>query len=372
MKIYYFANIRFPNLKAHGIQIMKMCEALGKIAEVNLIVPTRSNRTMKGIDPFEYFRVKKNFCVKKIFSFDPYFLMSFPQGAYIKAQSFSFSVSLFFYLLFLKFRMKSEDIFYTRDEYLLPILQKFSKNVVWEAHTLPRNAKRYLNFWKQCKAIIVLTPFLKKELESLGVSQEKIMVSGDAVDLEHFSRIEDLGAWKEKLNLPKDKIIVMYSGHLYEWKGAQVLASAAEHLGEKYQIVFVGGTPHDVEKFKEKNAGKNNILIFENQPYRDIPHIISCADILVIPNSGKSQISAQYTSPLKFFEYLTTQKPIVASGLPTLHEIGDRFSGVFYFKPDDPLSLARAILACPLHESFQRDLKEHSWECRAKNIINHI
>ena len=44
MKILYIANIRLPTEKAHGIQIMKMCEAFADIGhKVELIVPWRFN-----------------------------------------------------------------------------------------------------------------------------------------------------------------------------------------------------------------------------------------------------------------------------------------------------------------------------------------
>ena len=51
MKLYCIANVRIPTENAHGIQIMKMCEAFSRIEpytfgtkiEVELIVPKRFN-----------------------------------------------------------------------------------------------------------------------------------------------------------------------------------------------------------------------------------------------------------------------------------------------------------------------------------------
>jgi len=45
MKLTYIANIRIPTEKAHGIQIMEMCEAFGNHnLETELIIPWRFNR----------------------------------------------------------------------------------------------------------------------------------------------------------------------------------------------------------------------------------------------------------------------------------------------------------------------------------------
>ena len=48
MKITYLANIRIPTEKAHGIQIMKMCQAFANQGvRVELVVPKRKNQIRK-------------------------------------------------------------------------------------------------------------------------------------------------------------------------------------------------------------------------------------------------------------------------------------------------------------------------------------
>ena len=70
MKLIYIDNARIPTEKAHGVHIMKMCEALAniKIEEqsltVELIVPKRINKIKEN--PFNYYDVEKNFKIKKI------------------------------------------------------------------------------------------------------------------------------------------------------------------------------------------------------------------------------------------------------------------------------------------------------------------
>jgi hypothetical protein len=42
MKIIYLANVRLPTEKAHGIQITKACESLGRVGvDIELVVPRR-------------------------------------------------------------------------------------------------------------------------------------------------------------------------------------------------------------------------------------------------------------------------------------------------------------------------------------------
>ena len=173
MRIHYIANIRLPTEKAHGIQVMKMCESFAdQGVSVNLIVPTRVNLDIKERNPFKYYGVRSTFDITKVSSFDPIWLWKLGRGIYIKLQSAFFMLSLSLYLLFL--REKEDIIFYTRDEYLLSLLLRFSKKVVWEGHSLPRRRNSYIRHWRKCFRIVAISNGLKKDLVGLGLDGNKI------------------------------------------------------------------------------------------------------------------------------------------------------------------------------------------------------
>ncbi|TSA45578.1 glycosyltransferase [bacterium] len=405
-KILYIANVRIPTEKAHGIQIMKMCEAFGnQNYETELLAPTRHNPKMFGVDPFQYYEVKKNFQIRHLCAFDPFWLMQLPQGIYIKFQAFFFSISLYFHLR----RVKDRDnyIVYVRDEYLLPVLQRLFKTVVWEAHNLPQNRARYSEIWKRCAGIVAISNGLKRDLVKLGIDEGNIMVAPDGVDLQKFSAGGGSafgGQIRGELGLPVDKQIVMYTGHLYEWKGAQTLLRAAAFLSLRAPLldgakqsqgnttlpeadrddgnllfVFVGGTDQDIEKFREIAKDADNILILGHKPYGEISKYLAAADVLVLPNSAKSEISRSYTSPLKQFEYMAAGKPIVASSLPSIREILDENSAIF-FEPDNAADLAGKIdlaisdknLSEKVASNAAQIVKKYTWDMRAERIVDFL
>jgi len=417
MKFFYFANSRIPTEKAHGIQIMNMCEVFAlQMREmtrntmrtnaeenyVELVLPIRKNPYLKNIDPFEYYGVEKIFKIKKIFCPDPNFLMHLPDGIYIKVQSFLFIISLYFYcrgIMQMKTRLSAgeagndADIFYTRDEYLLPILQKFSNRVIWEAHTLPKNTKHYLKYWQKCHKIIAITQGLKDELVALGLTADKILVAPDGVKFSSpFSVIPakaEIPALREKLNLPLDKKIVMYTGHLYSWKGVDTLLELAKTYSQKSNhqspitnhqslFVFLGGTEYDIKNFKQKANGLNNVLIFGHKPPQEIPEYLQAADVLVLPNSAKNE-KANWTSPLKMFEYMASGVPIVASDLPVIREILNENNAILV-EPDNAESLAKGIIkvlnepenSAKLAKQAFEDVQKYSWTKRAEKIIKFI
>ena len=71
MKLVYITNARIPTEKAHGVQIMKACEAFADAgAEVRLLVSDRTTPIAK--DPFDFYGVRRNFTITRIKSFDAF------------------------------------------------------------------------------------------------------------------------------------------------------------------------------------------------------------------------------------------------------------------------------------------------------------
>ena len=380
MKIIYIANARIPTEKAHGLQIMKMCEAFSSSGiDLELVLPTRLNtKEFKKIDTFDYYRVKENFKITTLKTFDPIFLINRPFGIYIKFQFLFFILGLLPYLFFKK--NKQDYIFYLRDEQLLPLVQFFSKKVIWEAHNLPQNKKHYLKYWRKCYKIIAITNGLKDELIANGLLGDKILVAPDAVDLDQFLDIkESKEELRKKLNLPINKNIIVYTGHLYKWKGVQTLAEASSFLTDHELVVIIGGTDKDILDFKNKNKDLRNILIIGHLPQYLIPSYLKAADVLVLPNSAKSTISSTYTSPLKLFEYMASQRPIIASDLPSIREILNNGNSVLV-EPDNSkkmaenimLILQNSLLSDKISKQSYNDVQKYSWSKRANSIVNFI
>lgn len=373
MKLIYIANARIPTEKAHGIQIAKMCEAFALAdLEVNLVLPWRFNPIKTNI--FEYYGVRNNFRVKKIFSLDlaPW---EIPKICFW-VQYLTFAISVFFYLLF-----KKADIFYSRDSSLLFLLGFLKKNLVFEAHTFPKNFFLHRGVLKNSKSIVVITRKLKESMMEKGISEDKILVVPDGVDLDEFDIEITKTEARKKLNLPldKNKKIALYAGHLYKWKGAQSLFEAAKFLDEDIVVVFVGGTKEDEEQFRKKNKELRNVLILGHRPYSKIPLYLKAADVLVLPNSTQGKISQFWTSPMKMFEYMASQRPIIASDLPSIREILNE-NNAFLVKPDNPQDLAEGIKTALKNPDFSvkisgqayQDVQKYSWQKRAKNILEFI
>lgn len=396
MRLIYIANSRIPTEEAHGIQIIKMCEAFASCDtnlrmntddrnntdrsnfEVELVIPKRFNLIKK--DPFRYYGIKRNFKIKKLPCLDLIPLNRYLGRVAFWIQSLSFSFSVWIYILF-----KKTDIIYTRSKFVL-FLALFKKNIFFEAHTFPQNYFLYAPYLKKLKGIIVITETLKDLFFKKGTSRNKLLVAPDGVDLEMFNIKQSRGECRRRLNLPQNQKIVLYTGHLYQWKGSTTLLQAAwksetRNPKPKILFVFVGGTKEDVKgfRFQTSHFSLRNILVMEHRPYGEIPLWLKAADVLVLPNSEKAEISKFWTSPLKVFEYMASNRPIVASDLPSIREVLGQKNAILV-PPDNPEALAQAIkkildnykVAFEVATQAFKDVRNYTWEKRIQRISKFI
>lgn len=371
MHIKYITNVRIPTTRAQGFAIMKMCEEFFKLGiNIELIIPNRrSNETTE--DPFAYYGIKNKFPIKKLKSID----LLGPFEAFGKL---FYWIDMLSFLLSVRLSTKNFDgVFYTRD-YLVALVLPKKSFICLELHDTPSYKILFNLTLKKVKKIVVLNSILKRELINIGVKESKIIIAPSGVELNDFDINISKSEAREKLSLPKDKKIIVYSGHLYSWKGVDTLAKTAKLITDSV-FVFIGGVEPQISRFRDKYAKYENIIILPFVERELIPIYLKASDVLVLPNSAKDNISKKYTSPLKMFEYMASRRPIVASNLPSLREVLNESNSILA-NPDDLESFVLAIkkivyneeLAKNISEKAFNDVQFYSWSNRAKYILDRI
>ncbi len=384
MKLTYIANARVPSEKAHPYQVLKMCEAFSKQGvTVDLILPYRLQTTsgLKEVkDYWSYYGIERIFKVAKLPSLDVIWIDSYTSklGTFLfRLQAFSFALFALLYSL-----IKKAEIYYTRETMFACFFSYLSslhgKKICYEAHDF---TKLIVTLIKKGKIdrLIVITNILKELYIKGGVPEEKILVAADGVDLSVFNSLPLKEEARNELGIPPGKKLISYTGHLYDWKGAHILAMSMKYLSDNYVSYFIGGMRGDLAKFKEfirRNEITNAVTVGYVPPLV-VPKYLVASDVLVLPNIEKGL--SHFTSPLKLFEYMASRRPVVASDLPSTREVLNEENAILV-EPGNPKALAEGIqkviedkeFADEISEKAYRDVQQHSWDMRAQKILEFI
>jgi len=384
VRILYFADIRFPLERANGIQTMETCVALtARGHDVDLIVrpdthsPARDPFDYYGLDPTPRLRIERA-----------------PVSGPTAARRLG-------YLAFAAGRSAGAgraDIVLTRDlavaSLLVGLPRRLRPPVVYESHgyapevaaalpglvstavapnprKLARLARREARVWHAADGYVTITAALAADLTARHGARERVAVIPDG------ARIPP--AADAQFDAVDSEPLVAYAGHLYPWKGVDVLLEALA-LVPNARGLIVGGhaAEPDLGRLQAlaQQLGISDRVTFTGMvdPAR-VPELLRRASVLALPNPA-SAISTRFTSPLKLFEYLAAGRAIVASDLPSIREIlHDGVDGLLV-APGDANDLADALrrllgdpaLAAQLARAAFAAAPQYSWDRRAEKL----
>ncbi len=381
MKVIYISKARLPTEKAYGTNMVKTCEALAKAGAEVLLVAPRCGNIHAPNDIFSYYAIEKIFKIRFLPIVD-FISLGWRGGFWLNHFSFLFLV------LFHDFGEKRKCVILSRDELSALCLKMRGYRVFYDMHGFPEK-KRW--FWKIIMGRmdgIIATNWYKivQCRDVFGIPEARMMVAPNGFDPALFEIKESKKELRKKLNFPQNARIVMYTGNLYDWKGAYTLLNAVRIVQQEF-FVFIGGTGKELEDFKKKAHQRSweKILILGHKPYYEIPKYLKAADVLVLPNSQFSRDSrfAVYsqhdTSPIKLFEYMASGVPIVASALPSICEILNLTNAVLV-RPDNPNLLREGIESILNDPAFgarlaaraAEEVKKYAWDKRGERILTFI
>jgi len=260
------------------------------------------------------------------------------------------------------------------------LLVRGGARVALEVHRVPggRARRRWLvEAARGAVGVIAISGGVAADLAELGI--ERVVVAHDAYDAERFACLPGREQARVELGLAPAARIVVYTGGLLAWKGADVLVDAARLL-PGVQFLVAGGMDQDVAQLRQRAQGVSNVRIDGFQAPARVPLYLAAADIGVVPNRSEPAISARYTSPLKVFEAFAAGLPLVASDLPSLRELLEDGRDAVLVAPDDPAALARGIerllsddaLRAAIRARYRERARGATFDARAARILAHL
>lgn len=372
--LIYVSNGNLPSKMAHTIQVAKMSQALSKqIKSFALVTGGDIISAIRGMDEVfrDWYGIRTPFNLARL---PVHRKVEYPFPAGYASNAFCKFASLYTYL-------KYPALVYTRSPQIVDFMLALQVPVLWESHEplptpFPNTVVEQLTH-KDFVGFVTLSEEIVNGYIHAGLSPEKVLVAHSGVDLESFLPYQEKSAAREKVGLPQDKKIVLYSGHLYEYKGIPTLIETARLLPQ-HRFVLVGGWQEDIDRTQAlcQTKAVNNVSLVGHVEQSQLATYLYAADVLVIPNSRSWKL-ATTTSPLKLFEYMAVKRPIVASALPNITTVLRDHDNALLAEPDTPHSFKDAIaqllsdpvLSEQIASRAAQDVQQYTWEKRAGQVL---
>ncbi len=371
LKVLYVGSPPLFGKGASSIHMMKMCQAMSNLGiQVELVLP--GNFPKESL--FTYYDVTPSFDVKTI------------RFTYKFARQIVHGIASAFYA---RSNRKKYDFVLTRNlmfAYISTIY--FGIPTIYDAHHPPisKRAANMIRDFSGSKHFLGMSfnsNGLKKIYARSRIEPEKSVVAHNGVEVDKFDTSLDKNELREKLILPRNSIIVTYSGNTYEGRGIEYLIDVANNMRD-IEFLVVGGTEDDNSIYKQfvRQIGMNNIKFTGYVEQKKVSQYLLASDILVMPYSKKVTIkggkdAAKFTSPIKLFEYMAAERPIIATSIPPVMEILRDGMTAVIIKPDSARELEKAIRAIIkdknvsmfIAKNARRQIVDYTWEKRVEKII---
>ena len=277
--------------------------------------------------------------------------------------------------------LKSTQIVHTRDWNFVKAAVKNGIPAIYEQHHHED---------KQFESEIVRNPLFQISVtvadtvrDSMilnGMPPEKVITLHNGFNHLFLARqTEAAQNWRQQLLEDDRQHLAVYAGGLYPFKGVDMLVDVAREL-PRVQFAIAGGDSSQVTGYQQlaKSKQVNNIKFLGYLPQNQLASLLQAADVLTHPHCLTE--AATFTSPLKFFDYMASGTPIVATEIASLMEFKSGNIAATWCEPDNPHQFAQSIRDSLTKyprkiEGYAETMdfvKQFSWENRIQKIMGYV
>ncbi len=188
----------------------------------------------------------------------------------------------------------------------------------------------------------------------------------NVADFSHFSRAREAGPIPEDLlDIPTPRI--GFIGAISSYKVDFELISAVADKKPEWHWVMIGQVGEGQPSTEIRRLQKPNIHILGPRNYQYLPEYLRGFDVAVLPCPKNEYTDSMF--PMKFFEYLSAGRPVVATDLRSLKDYKAAFRTA-----DSPEAFLNSIQKVldgdrPDEAACLSLAMEHTWDRRLDNMM---
>lgn len=270
-----------------------------------------------------------------------------------------------------------------------PLFLEYNGSEVWVGRHWDKVGM--LGFLERCERvnldaaarIFVVSEVERDNLLRRGVSDEKIVVNPNGVDVDRFKA--GVGGERVRINLgiAPDETLVGFVGTFGPWHGVLALAEAITLVPADMRIRFLliggGSLRSEVERILSEAGAMDRVIFAGTVEHERVPAMLDACDVLASPHVPLADGSAFFGSPTKLFEYMAMGKGIVASRLGQIGDVLEDEKTALLVEPGNVSELADAIQRMAASRELRERLgvsareaaiERHTWTHNAARVLD--
>ena len=217
---------------------------------------------------------------------------------------------------------------------------------------------RCLHLLQESDSVISSSNFL---YDIASKYSNKVTIIRNGTETDHFK----IKSEKRENERP----IIGYYGAISEWFDWEKICYVAKNMPD-CDVVLIGDVTHNRAKFERYS----NIKLLGEMKYADLPNELEKFDVCLIPFDTSTDL-IKATNPVKFYEYLSAGKKVVATEIPELEPFKDEY----VYMSNDNKRFTEYIRLCIENKDTLKDgescvkfAEENDWQKRYDAFYNSL
>lgn len=268
-----------------------------------------------------------------------------------------------------------------RPGYALKIKKHTTAKLVYHLHNdfLNSDSPQGQTIYAEANKIVTISDFITQRVKTLNPSDNKCVTIYNGIDLQKFSSKQECAS-RHDFGLHADDFVVVFSGRIIPEKGISQLIDAMALLKDypKIKLLIVGSSFYGNEEgdssfvceLKRKAAYLQDRIYFTGFiPYKDMPKILSLANIAVAPSVWDEPLG------LTCLEAIAAGLPLITTrrgGIPEIFTHAGLSAILLDTDKNLSANLAKAILSLYEDSALCERMKQASQDAVSKYYAKNV